>query len=202
MRSLPRIASLCALCAALAAGAQDEPAAPAETPPAPEAPPASPVPEAHPPEPGEPEPPPKPRQRKAPPPEAPPTSAAEDVQAVADEARSFFAHLISGDARALVGHAALPFLLEGRRITGREELLGEWLKNLRGKRTDLLVLYDIEVLTPAEMEKKYGKPPARLSGWPARSGRTYFAVANLSGHGAVVLFRQEEGQWRAAAYHD
>ena len=42
------------------------------------------------------------------------------------------------------------------------EHLDAWLKALRNKRTDLLVLYGVEVFSPEAMEQKYGKPPARL----------------------------------------
>jgi hypothetical protein len=119
-------------------------------------------------------------------------------------ARTFFANLILGDARELVlSSCALPFYVEDRRFTSSEELLQEWLKNLRDKRTDLLTLYGIELLTPPEMEKKYGKPPARLSQFPWKAARTYIAVANLSGHAAVAVVQaQATHGWRVVAFHD
>ena len=73
---------------------------------------------------------------------------------------------------------------------------------LREKRTDLLTLYGIELLTPQEMEKRYGKPPARLAELPWRSGRNKIAIANLSGHGAVAILREVDGLWRVIAYTD
>ncbi len=89
-----------------------------------------------------------------------------DPEQVMYEARIFFNDVIAGDARGIVLQSGYPFFLEDRRLELPDELHDEWLKNLRSKRTDLLTLYDIEVLTPAEMEKKYGKPPARLAQLP------------------------------------
>lgn len=118
-------------------------------------------------------------------------------------ARYVFNSIISGDARGLVLQSAYPFQLEDRRLEMPEELHKEWLKNLRSKRTDLLTLYDIEVLTPAEMEKKYGRPPARLAALPWKAPKTMIAVGNLSGHAAVAVFRGlPSGHWQLVGYHD
>jgi hypothetical protein len=127
-----------------------------------------------------------------------------DVDEARNAARTFFANLILGDARELVlASCSLPFYVEDRRFTSSEELLQEWLKNLRDKRTDLLTLYGIEILTPPEMEKKYGKPPARLSAFPWKQPRTYVAVANLSGHAAVAVVQEQTTRaWRVVAFHD
>ena len=46
-----------------------------------------------------------------------------------------------------MGVSAVPFQLEEHRITGGEELMQAWLKELHQKRTDLFTLYGIEVLT-------------------------------------------------------
>ncbi|MHB8876461.1 MAG: hypothetical protein ACYC8T_22430, partial [Myxococcaceae bacterium] len=122
---------------------------------------------------------------------------------VREEAHSFFTHMLAGDARALVDHSAVPFQLEDRRVGTPEELMQEWLKALRSKRTDLLTLFGVEVLTPAEMEKKYGKPPARLAALPWKAPRTYVAVANISGRAAIAIFRDMgAGAWKAVGYED
>ena len=119
-------------------------------------------------------------------------------------AREFFDELVAGNARGLVDRAAIPFQLEERRIPTYEELFSEWLKSLRAKRTDLLTLYDIEVLTPAEMEKKYGKPPARLARLEWHAPRTYIAVANLSGHASVAVIKPHSSNraWVVVGYSD
>ena len=118
-------------------------------------------------------------------------------------ARIVFNSIISGDARGLVLQSAYPFQLEDRRLEMPDELHKEWLKNLRAKRTDLLTLYDIEVLTPAEMEKKYGRPPARLASLPWKAPKTMIAIGNLSGHAAVAVFRAHpSGRWQLVGYHD
>lgn len=128
--------------------------------------------------------------------ELPPQQQAEVV------ARGFFTDLISSDTNRLVARAGYPFFMEARRIDRPEELRAQWAKALRSRRTDLLKLYSVEVLTPADMEKKYGKPPQRLSGWNTRSGTTFLVVANLSGHAAILLLRQAGAAWQVVGFHD
>lgn len=118
-------------------------------------------------------------------------------------ARSFFEALVSGDAGRVVDYAGLPFMLEDKKIERPDELRSTWAKHLRSKRTDLIALYGIEVLTPAEMEKKYGQPPARLKSWPWRNGpQQYLAVGNVSGRAAIVLLKYVGSTWQVVAYHD
>lgn len=125
------------------------------------------------------------------------------VDRVRDEARYLLSYLLTGDVRGSVPMLAFPFQLEERRFDTPESLVVTWVKQLRNKRTDLVTLYDIEVLPYAEMEKKYGKPPARLGAIaPARGTEVYAAVANLSGHAAVILYRQDGSEWKAFAYTD
>ena len=123
-------------------------------------------------------------------------------QRVAEEARVFFSLLLTGDVRALGFRLDFPFQLEGRRFTDNEELVSEWVKSLRQRRTDLVTLYDIEVLTPEEMERKHGAPPKRLGALDYRTPNTYVAVANLSGRAAVAVFRITQGSVKAVAYTD
>lgn len=119
-------------------------------------------------------------------------------------ARMFFAQLVAADARGLVLLSGFPFQLEDRRLESPDETHKEWLKNLRAKRTDLLAIYDVEVMTPAEMEKKYGKPPARLAQLNLKAPKTYVAVGNLSGHAAVAVVKSHptHGVWQVVGYHD
>lgn len=214
-----RLAVLLLLLAATARAQTDEPTAPAEPPAAePQPPPASARPKPREPSEGELR---KQLERleraaaKAPPGPSDPhaglplTMEGADGRLLSEQemltlgARSFFAQLLAGDARTLVSYSGFPFFLEDRRLNGPEELLQEWLKHLRSKRTDLVKLYSVEVLLPAEMEKKYGRPPARLLAFPWRSGRTYLAVANLSGRAAVAVLKQVgDGDWRVVGYHD
>jgi|CXWL01.1.fsa_nt_gi hypothetical protein len=127
-----------------------------------------------------------------------------DADQASVAARYFFNQLIAGNARGALEIAGVPFQLEDRRLNSAEEVFQEWLKSLRAKRSDLLTLYGIEILTPAEMEKKYGKPPARLANLPWRTGKTMIAVANLSGHAAVAVLRQHPAGmgWQVVGYHD
>ena len=85
-------------------------------------------------------------------------------------------------------------------------------------RFDLVVLYidhahpeierrfefpeEIEILSPAEMEKKYGKPPGRLANLPWHAPKTFLAVANLSGHAGVAVIAASPKGWRVVGYHD
>jgi hypothetical protein len=121
---------------------------------------------------------------------------------VRDEARYLLSYLLTGDVRSTVPMLAFPFQLEERMFETPESLVVTWVKQLRNKRTDLVTLYDIEVLPYAQMEEKYGKPPARLGAIVPRRTEVYAAVANLSGRAAVILYRQEGPDWRAFAYTD
>jgi hypothetical protein len=117
-------------------------------------------------------------------------------------AREFFSLLLAGDARRVVTLCGYPFQLEDRRLASADELFGELLKNLRSKRTDLLTLYDVEMLTPADMEKKYGKPPARLRDLQWHGQHTWIAVGNVSGHAAVAVVKLDALRWTVIGYHD
>jgi hypothetical protein len=117
-------------------------------------------------------------------------------------ARGFFNDVIHGDATELVARSGFPFFMESRRVDRSDDLLSAWSRSLRTRRTDLLKLYSVEVMTPAEMEKKYGKPPARLAQWPLKSPNTFVAVGNLSGHATIVLLRQAGAAWQVVAFHD
>jgi hypothetical protein len=117
-------------------------------------------------------------------------------------ARGFMVDLIDGDAGRLVARAGLPFFIEGRRIDRPDDLKAEWSRTVRTRRTDLLTLYGVEVLAPADMEKKYGKAPQRLSNWSWRAPNTFVAVANVSGHATVLLLRQAGSTWQVVGYHD
>lgn len=144
---------------------------------------------------------PKPRPDAGTPP-PPPASHASIPPALNEKAHAFFAALLAGEPGPLVQQAELPFFLEDKRLTSAEQLKAEWLNQLRSKRTDLLSFKGFEVLTPAEMEQRFGKPPPRLSSWPISSGKTYLVVANVSGRAAVALYHQVGDDWRIVAYHD
>ncbi|HSP78444.1 MAG TPA: hypothetical protein VLQ93_07940 [Myxococcaceae bacterium] len=124
------------------------------------------------------------------------------MESLRDEARYLVSYLLTGDVRSAVPMLLFPFQLEDRKFDTPESLIASWVKQLRQKRTDLITLYDIEVLPYAELEKKYGKPPARLGGFAPRRGEVHAAVVNLSGRAAVILFRQTTEGWRAFAYTD
>jgi len=124
------------------------------------------------------------------------------AQQVEVMARGFFNDLIAGDTNRVVARAGFPFFMEGRRVDRPEDLKTQWGKTLRSRRADLLKLYSVEVLLPADMEKKYGKAPQRLSGWNWRSPNTYLAVGNLSGHATILLLRQAGAAWQVVGFHD
>ena len=148
-------------------------------------------------------------QQPAAPAQAEPPAAApakEDPEAatrdqVRSVARYLFQSLMLGDARSITSELIYPFLLEEKRYGTPEELVAAWVKELRSKRTDLITLYDVEVLSFSELEKKYGKPPARL-GYNLTGMQGYAAVGNLSGRAAIFLFRATPQGWRAFAYTD
>jgi hypothetical protein len=126
----------------------------------------------------------------------------QDRLSAQNQAKIFFANVILADARAIADEAVLPFYLESREIVSRDELALEWSRNLKGKRTDLFTLYNIEILSPVEMEKKYGKPPSRLKAFPWKAPRTLIAVANLSGHAAIAILTKIRDHWRVTGFTD
>ena len=122
---------------------------------------------------------------------------------IKSEARFILGNLLDGDVRGATAGLLFPFQLEDKRYNTPEELVSAWVKQLRQKRTDLVTLYDIEVLPLAEMEKRYGKAPARLGLSSTKEPDIYAAVGNLSGRAAVLLFRAPKGSDPAAfAYTD
>jgi hypothetical protein len=130
-------------------------------------------------------------------------TATEIQEVLRDEARVLLGYLLNGDVRNVAPTLSYPFQLEERRFDTPETLVVTWVKQLRQKRTDLIALYDIEILSYAELEKKYGKPPARLGAIVPRGGAdVYAAVANLSGRGAIILYRYTSEGWLAFAYTD
>jgi len=117
-------------------------------------------------------------------------------------ARDFLSDLLSGNTTGAASRCGVPFMMEDHRFDHAEELRAEWARHLRGKRTDLLAVYDLEVFTPAEMEKKYGRPPQRLSSWNWRSTGVLVVVANVSGRAAVMMMRPFGAVWQVVGYHD
>jgi hypothetical protein len=130
------------------------------------------------------------------------TADSEIRDVVRDDTRYLLTYLLNSDVRSIAPMLAYPFQLEERQLETPESLVVAWVKQLRQKRTDLITLYDVEVLPYAELEKKYGKPPARLGGIVPRGTEVYAAVANLSGRAAVFLYRKTDEGWQAFAYTD
>lgn len=116
--------------------------------------------------------------------------------------RLFMQDLVAGDATKLVARSGYPCFIEGKRFDRAEDLRTQWGRTLRSRRTDLLKLYSVEALTPADMEKKYGKPPQRLNAWNTKAPNSYFAVANVSGHATVLLLKQVGAAWQVVGFHD
>lgn len=127
---------------------------------------------------------------------------AQDKLELMETARHFFSAVALGEARPLAEMSALPFQLDDKKLNTEEEFVNAWQKSVRQKNTSLLTLYGLEVLTAAEMEKKFGKPPARLANFPWKKQATYIVVANISGHAAVAVFQKTWDGFIAIAYHD
>ncbi|AGC45837.1 hypothetical protein MYSTI_04545 [Myxococcus stipitatus DSM 14675] len=117
-------------------------------------------------------------------------------------ARFLFQTLLTGDVRSTANELFYPFQLEEKRFATPEELVASWVKQLRLKRTDLVTLYDVEVLSLEAMEKKYGKPPARLGLDLRNTKDVWVAVGNLSGRAGVFLYKPYANEYRAFAYTD
>jgi hypothetical protein len=135
---------------------------------------------------------------------APEVPAAEQKRRdMQNDARFLFQCLLTGDVRSAANELFYPFQLEDKRYTTPEELVAAWVKQLRLKRTDLITLYDIEVIPLEELEKRHGKSPVRL-GMDLRGQKDLWAaIGNLSGRAAIFLFRPfGEDEYRAFAYTD
>ncbi|NOJ82456.1 hypothetical protein HNV28_29740 [Myxococcus xanthus] len=136
-------------------------------------------------------------------PEAPPLSPEEQIRKdIQADARFLLQSLLTGDVRTASNELLYPFSLEAERYATPEELVSAWVKQLRLKRTDLITLYDVEVMPLEAMEKKYGKAPARL-GLDLRNPKdVWTAVGNISGRPAVLVYRKYRDEFRAFAYTD
>ncbi|AKQ66647.1 hypothetical protein A176_003559 [Myxococcus hansupus] len=141
--------------------------------------------------------------KREPLPEEPKLSLEERIQRdIQADARFVFQSLLTGDVRTISNELLYPFALEAERYATPEELVSAWVKQLRMKRTDLITLYDIEVMPLEAMEKKYGKAPARLALDVRNPKEVWTAVGNLSGRPAVLVYRQYRDEFRAFAYTD
>lgn len=136
-------------------------------------------------------------------PDAPPLSPEEQIRKdIQADARFLLQSLLTGDVRTASNELLYPFSLEAERYATPEELVSAWVKQLRLKRTDLITLYDVEVMPLEAMEKKYGKAPARL-GLDLRNPKdVWTAVGNISGRPAVLVYRKYRDEFRAFAYTD
>ncbi|NTX13602.1 hypothetical protein HUA76_22600 [Myxococcus sp. CA056] len=132
-----------------------------------------------------------------------PVSATEvKMRDIQTSARFLFQCLLTGDVRSTANELFYPFQLEEKRFGTPEELVAAWVKQLRLKRTDLVTLFDVEVMTLEAMEKKYGKAPARL-GLDLRNMKDiWVAVGNLSGRAGVFVYKPYGDEHRAFAYTD
>jgi hypothetical protein len=130
------------------------------------------------------------------------TEATPATVQVQKTARTFFEALLAGNARAAAALCAVPFVLEDRTLRTSQELEEEWAKQLRNRRTDLLALEQVEVLTPADAEKKYGPPPKRLTSLPWKNSGSYVVVGRFSGRPAVAIFKESGPGFRAIGFTD
>lgn len=121
-------------------------------------------------------------------------------ESVSSAARAFYLALLSKDVDRLAAMSRAPFYFESRAVSSPEEIKKRWASALSSQPLESLRLLDVEVLSPEDMSKKYGKPPERLAAWPAGGGT--YTVGNLSGHAAVVLWRRSGSGWQALAFHD
>jgi hypothetical protein len=115
-------------------------------------------------------------------------------------AHLFYEALLRKDVETLAGLSRAPFFFEGKQAQSNEEIKKRWLAALQGKAVQDLKLYGIDTFTAEEMVEKYGKAPEKLREWPIKGGM--LTVGNLSGHAAVVLWRQNGKAWQAQGFHD
>jgi hypothetical protein len=128
-----------------------------------------------------------------------PAPAAVQVQKLG---KAFFDALLAGNARAAAELSTVPFVLEDKTLRTLRDLEDEWDKQLRVRRTDLLTVDSVEVMTPVEAEKKFGQPPKRLTQLPWKNAGSFVVVGRLSGRPAVAIFKESAGSFKAIGYTD
>jgi hypothetical protein len=110
-------------------------------------------------------------------------------RAALDTARGFFQAVADHQLRRVLSLMTGPFYIEGQYFNSAEAAQDAWTRILQARADVEFRLEGLELLTPAEMETRYGKPPQRLASLPWKGPHTYIAVANLSGHPAVLVLR-------------
>jgi hypothetical protein len=110
-------------------------------------------------------------------------------QNAVDRATLFFKAIVDHQVQNIVAMITGPFYLEGKYFDSAEAAREAWTRILEARGDTDYRLQGLVVLTPAEMEARYGKPPERLAAIPWKRPNTYIAVANLSGKAAVLVLR-------------
>jgi hypothetical protein len=114
----------------------------------------------------------------------------------------FFNALVKHDLEGMRPYFRSETWLEGQRFGSPGSAMAAWAQVLDSRRGIEYRLYNLEIFTPEQMEKRYGKPPARLTQLPWRGPRTFIAVANLSGRAAIAVFRVEGEAITLAGFTD
>ena len=114
-------------------------------------------------------------------------------------AQSFVQAMLEGEIEAALPLCARRTNLDGRWLEGAP--LGVALRRASGRVRALgLKLRRVQILSRAQMMKRFGKPPARIKG-AIRAG-CRIALARLSRAGLVLVLCKEKRFWRVTALTD
>jgi hypothetical protein len=101
--------------------------------------------------------------------------------------------LLAGDVEALSRLTPPGFSFDGRVVWNAADIKAEWLHALEQRPLAGVPLYGVEVVTADEMQRRYGKPPARLSQLNLTGAQV--AIVNLGGRAMLVFFKKKGDAW-------
>jgi hypothetical protein len=115
-------------------------------------------------------------------------------------AARFFEALLAGRAADLAALSSPGFSFDGRAARGADEVRARWSEAVARHGGAALAVLDLELLTAAEAQARFGKPPRRVAG--LLQPGTWVAVASLSGRPTFVFLARQGGTWLAIGLHD
>lgn len=115
-------------------------------------------------------------------------------------ARAFFSAVLRADIDGAARLCADPVNFDGESASKRAQILNKLRQMSDRARTKRLRIRALQVLTTAEMTKRFGKPPRRLR--KSVGSRDLIALVAFDKRGAIAVLRKTRGVWRVHAVSD
>jgi len=134
---------------------------------------------------------------------APPAQEARpspDRVQVAAAAARFFRALLARRPGELAALCAPAFSFDGKIASGADAVRSRWADVVSSRDGAAYALLDLEILSAADAQARYGKPPKRVVALAAPGA--WVALANVSGRPTFVFFAREGNAWLATGMHD